>query len=709
MAVAARSTVIAIACSFPKKKPPARAAAAHQDVAVLTTLADRAPLDERGFLGIYKAQVEGRTPMAFQRWKKAASTLSSAATLAPLLGLLGMVIFRDAGASPADGNNVCDQAGESPDVIVGEIGWGDGDVDGFVTRWGTVSGITAYSFPGTACNIGTCWADWYSDSNAHPVIAQNMFKLKDGRFQQIGQSWVKHIAAAADESLCGSCLPADGVHLGVNCSDTYGTGGRQGNGAQMRLGDKAAVDAYTGYFPYPQADLTLTGNAIYKRLQVHNFDLDPATNPGAKYFVEMQYVQYQDATHGYGENNASYKHLNVSGNSADGIYTVTMVGTTVVGQPAIMAWKAADPSVILTTAHLPDDGKLYLGTKVTYLGAGVWRYEYALQNLNASYAPLALSIPIPSGTTVSGSSFHDVDYHSDAKQDNTNWARTTSATAVQWKANTLLLDGHITNALRWGTLYNFRVDVNASPGTHAILLGYNEPPAPTYSLSLSIPTLTPSLCDNDGICDPGETCASCAADCSGQGGGGGCCGNDACEAGETESTCFGDCGQPLVAETQCGDGIDGDRDGSVDCFDTDCCADPACDGFDFDGDGLAVACDCNDASAGSLRTPGEARDLQVFHDAPGPSLIVWSPPEDTGGPGYEFDLIRSPNPNDFATASTCVPIDPGAGATSASDPVDPLAGEAFFYLVRAKNACPDGLGPLGSTSSGTPHTAPACP
>src|SRR5262249_47098075 len=209
----------------------------------------------------------------------------------------------------------------------------------------------------------------------------------------------------------------------------------------------------------------------------------------------------------------------------------------------------------------PNDGKVFLGTKVTYLGSGVWRYEYAMQNLNAAQAPLAISIPIPAGTTVSASSYHDVDYHSDAQQDNSPWTRTTTATAVQWKAYTLVLNGLSPNALRWGTLYNFRIDVNAAPGTHALLLAYNLPPAPPYCVSRSLPTLTPSFCDSDGICDPGETCASCAADCAGQGGGSGCCGNGSCEAGETEATCFTDCGQPLAGETQCGDGIDGDRDG----------------------------------------------------------------------------------------------------------------------------------------------------
>jgi len=127
-----------------------------------------------------------------------------------------------------------------------------------------------------------------------------------------------------------------------------------------------------------------------------------------------------------------------------------------------------------------------------------------------------------------------------------------------------------------------------------------------------------------------------------------------------------------------------------------------------DGDGLAAACDCNDASAGAWKTPGEARDLMVFQWQ-GVSRLAWAPPADTGGPLYGFDVIRSSDPNDFATAGTCLPIDAGAGATTATDAADPPAGGGFFYLVRAKNACPSGLGPLGSTSAGTPHTAPACP
>lgn len=604
---------------------------------------------------------------------------------------------RDAKPAVADGNNLCDQAGEAPDIIVGEI---SGDhIVADVRRWGTIGGITAYSFSATSCNIGTCWAEWFENENTHPVIAQNMFELIDGRFQQIGQSWIKHAWGADTGSKCGTCNPGDYSHMGVNCSDLYDT---SGNGGQNRLGAKHDVNPYTGYYQ-PLVGSLATGNAIYKRLQVHNSDLDPATNPGAKYFVEVQYVHPGDALAHNGDNNVSYRPLTVSGSAASS-FNLTLTGETVVGQPAIMAWKAADPSVMITEAHLPGDGRLYLGTKVTYRGGGIWRYEYAIQNVNAAYAPDSIAIPLPPGSTVSGTSYHDVDYHSGDVQDNTPWGLLIGSSTVRWSAAAQPGSEVVQNSLRWGTLYNFRVDVNAPPGTHAIVLWYKDPEHPVFSQSVA--TLTPSLCDSDGVCDTGETCATCPGDCASQGGGSGCCGDGSCQAGETDATCFADCGQPLAAETLCGDGIDGDRDGSIDCFDTDCCADPACDVFDVDGDGLAATCDCSDADRAVWKTPGEVQDLQVFHGL-GVTSLTWAQPSDAGSSSIGFDLIRSADPNDFATASTCLAVDPGV--TSATDPAETPAGSGMFYLVRAKNACPAGIGSLGSASSGAPRTAPPCP
>jgi len=57
------------------------------------------------------------------------------------------------------------------------------------------------------------------------------------------------------------------------------------------------------------------------------------------------------------------------------------------------------------------------------------------------------------------------------------------------------------------------------------------------------------------------------------------------------------CEGPVVGETQCFDGKDGDGDGKVDCEDSDCrCERGLCDdGIDNDGDG-SVDCDDNDCN-----------------------------------------------------------------------------------------------------------------
>jgi hypothetical protein len=117
----------------------------------------------------------------------------------------------------AQTDNIC-SAGEAPDIIVGEIT--------SVGYFGTAGGVSAFAIGTDSCNVGTCQANWFELSSNHPVIAQNLFRLKDGRLEHIGQSWVKHGFAAIDETTCSpDCLEApDDEHLGVNCSDLYGSG-----------------------------------------------------------------------------------------------------------------------------------------------------------------------------------------------------------------------------------------------------------------------------------------------------------------------------------------------------------------------------------------------------------------------------------------------------------------------------------------------------
>ena len=116
-------------------------------------------------------------------------------------------------------------------------------------KHGAVGSITAYSFGTTSVNVGTVNLNWIDGSPFHPVISQNMFRLKDGKFEHIGQSWLKHGFCALQEFACDACQPIAGgclQALGVNCSDPYNA---SLNGAQSILGPTSQVNAATGVFP----------------------------------------------------------------------------------------------------------------------------------------------------------------------------------------------------------------------------------------------------------------------------------------------------------------------------------------------------------------------------------------------------------------------------------------------------------------------------
>ncbi len=590
-------------------------------------------------------------------------------------------------------NNTC-QAGESPDLIIG-------DVQDRV-RYGVVGNITAFAIGNNTCNQGTCQANWNASVAEHPLFAQNMFRLKDDRFEHIGQSWLKHGFTALQQTLCSSaCLPSgSGSYLGVNCSDPYSA---SLNGAQARLGPKFEVNPATGVYPYPATDGSLTGDTIYKRLQVHTSDLDPALNAGAKYFVEVQVVAHDDATGANQQNNATYRQVNVTG--AGGAFDIAFTaGASQRQKAALEAWGVLDPAVFTTNVTDGANGRIIVAAKAT-LQFSTWHYEYAVQNLNSSRAIRSFRVPIPEGASVRNIGFHDVDYHSGEPFSGTDWTATVDGSSVTFTTDAWESNPNA-NALRWGTLYNFRFDISVAPITDEVRLDLFVPGVPA---SITASTLTPNPCQADGICAGSETCSNCPADCAGQGGGAGCCGNLACEPGENPCRCAADCGTSSALEVTCNDSIDNDCDGQTDCVDLDCCTAGACAGSDHDGDGFA-ACDCNDADIDAWSTPGEALDVVLEKGTGSETILSWRAPTEPGGQlvAIVYDAIRSVTPADFVASASCLPV-AGPGVTTCSDMSDPGTGGVFFYLVRATNTCPSGDGPLGSPPNGTPRVGRSCP
>ena len=370
-----------------------------------------------------------------------------------------------------------------PDVIVGELNG--------ISNWGTVGDITAFSVGTTSCNVGDVELLWFANSTLHPVIGQNMYRLKDDRFEQIGMSWLKHgfFALSFNECGCG-CVGTDGTRLGVGCSDPYSA---SLNGWQGGLGPHFEVNATTGEFNWPFAFRGQTGNAIYKRLQVHNSDLDPAQNVGALYFVEGHYVTPDDSEAGNKDNNASYQRVTV--NPIGGSFTLSLVDVTERERPAIQAWPDNDGSVLLHSLVDPDGGLFQLASKCSQNPDGTFHYEYALYNMNSHRSAQSFSIPVPSGVVFTNIGFHDVDYHSGEPYDGTDWPGSVGGGVVAWSTSTFSVNENA-NALRWGTTYNFRFDADSAPQTATATVGYFRSgigPA-TGEVSACIPSASPNVC-----------------------------------------------------------------------------------------------------------------------------------------------------------------------------------------------------------------------
>jgi hypothetical protein len=377
-----------------------------------------------------------------------------------------------------------------PDVIVGDlIGLEQSDV-------GSAGGRVGLALGTDACNKGTVDVAWIAlPSNDHPFIPQNLYRMSggatnDGRFEQIGQSWGKHAFAAASADSCGfGCNGVGGDHLGSGCSDAYGAGL---NGSQGQIGSRAWVNPFTGNFPGSTAN-NHSGHShdvTSHRILVDVNDLNTTMNPGATYFAEAQYVvphEYTWCQSHPGQcnmyNNASYRRYSVTGINQP--FSFSPVGSTVREQPGIKAWTGATVSNPIQ----PDpgnDGIWFMGYKVTNPTTGVWHYEYALHNENLDRAIQSFSVPLGPGVNISNIGFHAPPQHPGWANDgtfnnlgysSTPWNVTQDASSITWSTETFATNQNA-NAIRFGTLYNFRFDANQPPQSANATVGFFKTGSP---------------------------------------------------------------------------------------------------------------------------------------------------------------------------------------------------------------------------------------
>lgn len=466
------------------------------------------------------------------------------AALAAAAGLAGA-----AWAQPGSGD---------PDVIVGDLSG--------ISNYGTNSSgtpndtwIYAYSVGTTSCNIAGNYNTipaanvsandliWVDSTNRHPVIGQNFYRLKvtDGtvggptRLEQIGMSWLKHGFTALTQNLCSPCGGRGGSVLGVGCSDPYVS---SLNGQQGNLGPRSHVNATTGVFPYPFTNPgagyivpPAATNIIGRRLQVRRVDINPAQNPNCVYFCEGQYVEQDDSpnrtrtrndpgwhagpldpnNYRASVNNASYRRITISNNAT---FSATVADSTKRTLPAIYAWldyggrnvagnfnNTSDPTVQIVPVDVPDDGRFYVACRVHNMGNGVWRYEYAVENMHSHRSGGGFSVPLGTGAIATNQGFRDVEYHSGEPYDNSDWNKNASGGVATWVSPQTFAENANSNALRWGTMYNYWFDANTAPVPGDVTITLFKPGTPTsVTATVQVPGDLP--------------CPACIADYNNSGG-----------------------------------------------------------------------------------------------------------------------------------------------------------------------------------------------
>jgi hypothetical protein len=350
------------------------------------------------------------------------------------------------------------------DVLVGDM------ID--MDQFGRVGDVVACAVDSPVCNAGIEPLDWFElDQPNHPFINANMYRLHQGRLEQIGQSWVKHGFAAAQEDTCGlGCVPhPDPSRLGVGCSDTYGA---FINASQAFLAPRHEVNPFTGAWSFVGSHLeqgSHAHNPIEHRLQLHDDDLDPALHPGAQYLIELHVLAHDDFDH---TNSIGHEPIGVSG-APGGTWTFDLSGASTEIGPAIMAWP--DATVTVIPEDPAGDGRVYLASRVTAVEGGGWHYEYAIFNLDLDRGVRSFSVPVGQ-KAVSGIGFKAVASH-DEPYTNDPWTASVAGEAITWSTAGYEQDP-ASNPIRWGTMYNFWFDIDAPPANVVATLGLYKPGAP---------------------------------------------------------------------------------------------------------------------------------------------------------------------------------------------------------------------------------------
>jgi len=349
------------------------------------------------------------------------------------------------------------------------------------------NGLVALSMSTKLLNVSTHDVPWFwaidppggiqPVTGQHPYAVFNLYRKQNGAFRQIGKSDTKH--AFFSTNIDCDCPGAQVIFSG--CADVYSVAN---NANQFYFGPRSEVHAFSGQWNSLGSHFDVTDeeptpdnfrshfsetNHFTHRLVVSESML---TATDAQYYVESWYLVQGD-TNEY--NSMGFRH--VTPMFSNGVWTF-ITQTTLTNGPAIDAFTPRNVTSEYQSHHVLDtaEGVVHTAVTITPLGSGIFRYNYAVLNLNFDRQLKSFSIPLSPGAVITNLTFSDTD--SIASND---WAASVSDGWLNW--------GMVeTNGLSWGTLFSFSMEADAPPSPARAGLSSLEPGATnSYEVAILAP------------------------------------------------------------------------------------------------------------------------------------------------------------------------------------------------------------------------------